>query len=145
VSTGFATVQAALLAALQGAPALSGVAISANRQRPVSAAQASAMVLRLDQAAGDTAVLGMIDWQTAFALECYARADTGTDPAAAVDSLLSAAWAALAGLDYASAGADITISPTVDWQYDDAATPMVCAIVRITAMHRTTLTNLAPL
>ena len=145
MSTGFATVQAALLAALQSAPALAGGNISANRLRPLPAGQAGAIALRLDQAAGDTAVLGMIDWQTTYALECYARADAAADPAAAVDALLAAAWARIAALDYSATGADVTISPAIDWQYDADATPMVCAVIRITAQHRTTLTTLGPL
>jgi hypothetical protein len=144
MSTAFATLQAALLAALTAAPALAGGRISANRLRPIPTGQSTAIVLRLDQAEAQEQVLGALDWQTAFVVECYARAAAGVDPQPAVDSLLNDVWQRLAAREAASLGASITISPKVDWQYDDADTPVVCAVIHLVAQHRTALTTLQP-
>lgn len=143
MSTVFAATQAALLAALQAAPALAGGNISANRQRPIPDGQSVAIVLRLDQAAGEEAGIGsrMFDWQTTYAIECCARAATGTDPATAIDQLLADTWQRLASLSSADLGADISLNPQIDWQYDDTATPVVCAVLRLTARHNRTQHN----
>lgn len=144
MSTAFTAIQAALLAALQAAPALAGGRISVNRLRPIPAGQDSAIVIRLDQANGTEMVLGLVDWQTAFAVECYARAAAGSDASVAVDALLGDTWARLAALDFTDLGAAIALDPQIDWQYDDADTPVVCAVIRIKAQHRTQLATLQP-
>lgn len=145
MSSAFATLQAALLAALVSAPALAGGNVSASRLRPISAGSSTALVLRLEQAEGEERVLGAVDWQTSFSVECYARgAAAGADLVAAVDPLLTDTWARLAALSFASLGADITLNPKVDWQFDDGETPMVCAVIRLTATHRTALSTLTP-
>ena len=142
MSSAFFDIQTALIAALSSATALAGGRIYANRLRPITANQASAIVVRLDQAQGTEMVIGSVDWSTAYAVECYARAASGTDPAAAVDALLTDAWARLAALDFTALDAVISINPQIDWQYDDAETPVVCAVMRLTAQHRTSLAAL---
>ena len=142
MSTAFFDIQTALIAALSEPTALAGGRIYANRLRPIAANQPSAIVVRLDQAQGTEMVLGSVDWSTAYAVECYARAATGADPAAAVDALLADAWARLAALDFTALDAVISINPQIDWQYDDAETPVVCAVMRLTAQHRTSLAAL---
>lgn len=144
MSTVFATTQAAIIAALAAAPALASGQISANRTRAIDAGHAAEIVVRLDQASGDEAGIGsaMFDWQTAYTVECYARAATGADPAAAVDALLGDAWARLASLSSDALGADISLQPQIDWQYDGStATPVVCALIRLTARHHRTARN----
>jgi hypothetical protein len=59
-----------------------------------------------------------------------------------VDTLLLDAWARLAALDFTALDAVISINPQIDWQYDDAETPVVCAVMRLTAQHRTPLSAL---
>jgi hypothetical protein len=142
MSSAFFDIQTALIAALSSATALAGGRIYANRLRPITANQASAIVVRLDQAQGTEMVIGSVEWSTAYAVECYARAASGTDPAAAVDALLLDAWARLAALDFTALDAVISINPQIDWQYDDAETPVVCAVMRLTAQHRTNLAAL---
>ena len=144
MSTAFAALQAALLAALTAAPALAGGRISANRLRPIPTGQNTAIVLRMGRSKGSEEVLGALDWQTPFAVECYARAAAGADPQPAVDVLLSDVWARLAALNDATLGASISINPEIDWQYDDADTPAVCAVIQITAQHRTARATLQP-
>lgn len=142
MSTAFATVQLALVAALSAAPALADGRIHANSLRPIPAGHNAAIVLRLEQSAGDEQVLGALDWRTSFVVECYARAPAGADPSLAVDALLAAVWQRLAALDEAATGACITLQPAIEWQYDATETPVACASIRLTAQHRSTTADL---
>ena len=138
MTSAFIGLQNSLMAALATAPALAGGRIYANRLRPVSAASTTAMVVRLDKAEGLQMVLGAVDWVSSYTVECYARASGNGEPATAIDQLLSDAWARLCTLDATALGAiDITVSPRIDWQYDDVETPLVCAAIQISVQHRT--------
>lgn len=129
----------ALVAACLQAPALAEGRVWANRLRPLSTQQGSAVVVRLVQTRSTEDVLGLLDWQTQFAVECYGRGATGTDPAGAVDALLQDVWARLAGLDSGALGVmAVAVNPAVEWQFDEAETPVACAIVHLVVRHRTT-------
>lgn len=141
----FLAIQTGLRGALIAAPALAGGNVQLNRFRPIPESQSSALVLRLDQTGGQETVLGVLDWVSSYSVECYARAAGGADPAQAVDALLADVWARLAVLDAAGIGAQqLTLTPQIDWQYDDAATALVCAVIRLTVTHSTTTETLAP-
>ena len=145
MTTAFASLQAALLAALSSAPALAGGNIGSNRLRPIPTGQSTALVLRLDASEGTERVLGCVDWQTAFTVECYARgATSAADLVAAVDTLLADTWAGLASLSFQALGDDLIVDPRIDWQFDDGETPMVCAVIRLSAAHRTASSTLTP-
>lgn len=145
-ATAFVAIQTALMGALSVAPALADGRIHPNHLRPIGANQSTALVVRLDQSAGGSEALGALDWVTSYVVECYARAQTGTDPALAVDTLLSDTWARLSMLDPDSqlGVSSITVSPAIDWQYDNADTPVVCALIRVQVQHRTTTGTLDP-
>lgn len=141
--TGFQTIADAIEAALFAAPPLAGGRVYANRLRPLPEGVATALVVRLDKSEAIEVVLGALDWTSGFVLECYARGAGGTDPAEAVDALLGDAWARLAALDAGALGAmAIVINPSIDWQYDEADGPVVCASVTLQVQHRTAVTNL---
>lgn len=145
MSTAFSAVVAAVINALQVAPALADGRIHANRLQPLPAGRASAVVVRLEQSEPREAVLGALDWTTRLAVECYARSQTGTDPAAAVDGLLQAAWRRLRTLDGEQLGV-MAIEPEspIEWQFDDADTPLACAVIRVSVLHRTPASTLQP-
>lgn len=136
--TAFSTIQAALLAALTAAPALAGGNISTNPTRPMPAAQSTAIVLRMDRALASEVPIGSLQWDTSYVVECYARANTGSDPVLAVDALLGGVWARLGVLTDEQIGGTLTMQPAIDWQFDAADTPMVCAVVRVNVQHYTT-------
>lgn len=138
----FVDIQNALAAALSAAPALADGRISLNSLRPVPDGKASAIVVRLDRSDSAENPLRVLNWASSYAVECYARAATGADPAAAVDTLLSDVWTRLCALDLNPHGASLAMRPGIDWQYDEAATPMVCAVLRITVLHQTFATTL---
>lgn len=141
MSSAFLQIQAGLLAALSAAPSLGQVQV--NRYRAIADGVNASLVLRLNQSAGSEGVLGTLDWQSQFSIECYARAVSGADPAATVDPLLLDVYARLAAIDPATIGAqEITFTPQIDWQYDDAATPVVCAIVQLAVRHSTSTASL---
>ena len=138
MSSAFTGLQNSLVAALVAAPALAGGRVYVNRLRPVSANSTTAVVVRLDKSEGLQMVLGAVDWSSAYSVECYARAPGNGEPAGAIDQLLSDVWARLCALDATALGAiDITIAPRIDWQYDDAETPLVCAVIQLSVQHRT--------
>ena len=82
MSTAFASIQAAIIAELSAATALADGRMYANRLRPIGAGHASAIVVRLEQTSGTEMVIGTVDWQSSFTVECYGRAASGADPAA---------------------------------------------------------------
>ncbi len=137
-------IQSAIVAALTAAPALSNV--RANSTRPMPTAQSQSVVVRLLRSRANTPTLigGPYDWTTDFQIECLARASGATaEPAAAVDTLLSAVWERLAGMTPGSlAVLDVRMSPDIDWQYDDADAPMAAAIITLRVVHRTGSTSL---
>lgn len=145
MSTAFQSIADALVAALLAGPALAGGRVYANRLRPLPAGQASAIVVRMEQSAARETVLGAHDWDSQFVVECCARGATGADPAAAVDALLADAWARLAGINASALGAmSVALNPQIEWQYDEADTPVVCAAVRLLVQHRTPVATLNP-
>lgn len=141
----FASIQAALVAALSAAPALAAGRIYTDRARPLATGFDSAVSVRMESSSAAEVMMGALDWTTAYSVECYARATEGTDRATAVDALLTAAWLRLSAMDAQVIGAmAVTLHPQIDWQYDDADTLMGCAIIRLQVQHRTPFATLAP-
>lgn len=136
--TAHLAIAAAVVSALAAAPALAGGRVSLNKQRPVAAGDGTAIVVRLGASTGQEVSLGFIDWTTTLDVECHARANAGTEPAAAVDALLLDTWSRLASLNSASLGAmAVQIGADIDWQFDDLDTPVCAAVIRLQVVHRT--------
>ena len=143
MSTAFQIILDGVIAALVSTPALADGRVFANRLRPLPVGVCTAIVLRLEHSAANETVLGANDWDSAYVVECYARGTVSNDPAAAVDALLGDAWARLAGLDAATLGAtSIAINPAINWQYDEADGPVVCASIRLQVQLRTPVATL---
>lgn len=144
MTTAFLSIAQAIAAALTSAPALAGVPVFQNRLKPLPESQARAVVLRTERSAGQEVVLGMLEWQTDYAVECYGRGATGADPAAAVDDLVQTVWARLATIDLSAWQVMAsTLNPDIGWDYGDAETPFACAILRLQIIHRTPSASLA--
>lgn len=141
-ATAHQRLSAALLERLKTGAALAFGRVYANRLMPVPQGRVSAVVLRVEHAASREVVLGgALDWTSSFAVECYGRGAVGEDPAGAVDALLAQVWACLFGLgpaDLPGLGVmDVAAQRTLEWQFDEAETPVACAIVRFSVRHRT--------
>lgn len=143
-STAFASITAAVGAALQAAHP--GVSVSVNRTRPVSAGSSSALRVYLLNSKRDPS--GPLDgtyWLTTILVDCMARAPAGSDPAQAVDGLLTTAWAALIGAPLSIPGVfDIDSVPAIEWEFDSADTQSACATIRLLVRHSTQLSTLTP-
>lgn len=144
MSSAFLAIAQAIAAALASAPALAGVLVFQNRLRPLQEDQARAVVVRTERGVGQEVVLGMVDWQTDYAIECYGRGATGADAGAAVDDLVQAVWARLVTVDLSAWQVlASTLNPDIAWDYGDAETPFACAIFRLQILHRTPTATLA--
>lgn len=142
-ASAFVVVQAALVTALQSAPALSGVPVYANRTRALPRNDLKAVLLRLDSTRDDAGPHGVRDWATTFEIEPIARAQSGTDPVEAVDPLLQACWCSLDGLMLVGV-MEVAAEPQIEWNFDSADTPLASAVMRITVRHRTDGNTLTP-
>lgn len=133
--TTISTAVAAVVAKLQASPAVSA-SVERVRLRPWKASVDTAIVVRPVRAdAVDPQLMsgGAYAWDSAIAVECYARAAAGTSADAAVDSLLGAAYARLMS-DQTLGGAVRSIEPvnvSFDFDVDDQAT--ACAVIQFIA------------
>lgn len=138
MSTVFRAIALAIAASLSSAPALAGVPVFQNRLKPLPEDQAQAVVVRTERSAGQEVVLGLIDWQTDYVIECYGRGTAGAEPAAAVDDLVQAVWQCLVAVDLSAYQVmGTTLNPDIGWDYGEAETPFACAIFRLQIIHRT--------
>lgn len=146
-TTAFQQVIEAIHVALQDpfAPELAGGRVFVNRLRPLAASDATAIVVRLEGTRGRESVLGARDWTTLIAVECYGRTVGATTAEAAADALVAAAWPRLAALRAPDLGLmEIGVESEIDWLRDSDATTEVCAVIRLTATHRTPYESLTP-
>lgn len=144
-TTAFAQVIEAVRAALAASPALAGGRVFVNRLRPLAASDATAIVVRLDGTRGRESVLGARDWTTLIAVECYGRTVGTTTAEASADALVAAAWQRLMALQAPALGLmEIGVEAEIDWQRDSDASAEVCAVIRLTATHRTPYESLTP-
>ena len=140
MSSIFLQIQSGIAAALTGAAALAGGAVQLNTLRPIAEGINTALVVRLGSTSGNEYVIGSLEWSTSYSVECYARVAPGGDPATGADALLVDVWGRLAALDPASIGAlTLIVNPNIDWQYDDSATPLVCAVFKLQVEHAANL------
>lgn len=144
-ATAFQKVILALHAALAKAPALAGGRVFVNRMRPLAASDATAVVVRLEGTRGRESVLGARDWTTLIAVECYARTVGQTTAEVFADELVADVWQRLAAIQAPHLGLmEIGVETEIDWLRDSDATTEVCAVIRLTATHRTPYESLAP-
>lgn len=141
-------IQTALVALLTAAPALAAGNVKANTTRPMAAQTSAAVVVRMLQSrAAEPKVLGAgYEWQTVYQIECLARgANSAAEPMASIDTLLESAWGRVAAWVPASnlGVIDVRMTPQIDWQIDDADTPLVAATINLTVQHRTQSASLA--
>lgn len=142
MTTAHQAIATAIGDALRAAPALAGGRVYANRVRTLPAGADSFVIVRLDRSMSQAAVLGVYDWTTSLAVECYARS-VGDDPAVAVDQLLQDAWARLAPLQIPDVGQmALVLEPLIEWQVDEADGGYVCAAFRLSIVHRTPTASL---
>jgi hypothetical protein len=83
------------------------------------------------------------DWETLIGIECAARAAAGALAEDAVDVVLAAAYARLAG--WAPAGLaveDALAEPAIDWDTDEGEDQICRATFAVRVVHRTAASTL---
>lgn len=144
MSTAFESITDSLVAALVASPALADGRVWPNRLRPIPHGDNTAIVVRIVQSPGQEDVIGMLDWNSQFAIEVYGRSASGEDPAKVVGSLLQAVWARFCTIDPAALNAmALNLNPSIQWQFDELETPLACATLHLNIMHRTLANSLS--
>lgn len=140
----FSDILAAVVAELQAAPAVAGVAVMTNRLRPLAAGVTGAVVVRLESSQATESSFDTSDWTTTFLIECYGKGTSvSNNPDAAVDLLLSKVYGRLASLSLDGLGiSQVAVQPSIDWQRDEDGTAMVCAVLRLNVIHSTQANSL---
>lgn len=137
--TTFAQITQMLATVLAQSAALAGVDIVTNRKQFVTKALSRSVAICLHKSVGNNRLLGSIRWESTLTLACCARAAESAQAASHTDDLLASVWALLASMEGSQAGFEITIDPSVEWDFvGDAAK----ATLHLTAIHDTNTTDL---
>ena len=146
--TAFIDVVSRVAEILRMAPAVAGT-VERNRLRTLPEECRTAAVVRLSRSQPSLAEIlgGSIDWRTAFAVECYARADSEQEMDAAVDPILRAVYARLAA-DETLGGAVMALEAgAIEWEFSTTSESVAVAVLNFSAMHQTahhTLESIQP-
>lgn len=144
-TTAFQHLTTGLAAVLLASPALASGQIKANPTRHWPAATQQAVAVRLGRADRVSSDACGDHWQVLIEFECSARAATGTDPAEAVDALLSAVPDRIAAADLSALSViDRDPQATIQWQFDAADTPAATATLTLAFVVHTALNRLTP-
>lgn len=143
--TAFQRLAVGLVSVLTASPALASGAVKANPTRPWAENVSQAVAVRLgraDRVSGDSCG---DHWQLVMEFECAARGTTGTDPAAAVDALLSAVADRVAAADL-SAFAVVERDPqgAIQWAFDATDKPNAAATLSLGFTVHTATDRLTP-
>lgn len=135
--TAFATVVAAMVSALQSAPAVSPQVFRA-RMRPLAEQHSTAVVVRIQDAQAQRfAIQGApVDFATTIAVECYARSAT-QDADVAVDQLLSDVYAKLAADTTLGGLVQDLFAASLAYDFDVDAERTACVTVTYQVQLRT--------
>ena len=119
MTTAYAQLVTDVVAALSAATPISNQVYRA-RMRPIAAQHSDAIVVRLGatQVVQKTLAYGRMLCQTELAVECYAKAANSVAPDAAVDALLQAAYARIAGDATVNAAPRLVIMNAIAWDFD---------------------------
>jgi hypothetical protein len=129
----------AMVALLTGAPALAGIAIVANRRRPMpQAVDRQIFVYLEDSMATRGEIKGApFDWSTRVRIECVARDTAGANADVNADALQAAVYAALQANVTLSGLAFDTEPKALAWTEDEADTTVSACQAIYSVWHQT--------
>lgn len=141
MSSIFVDLQDAIVARLVQTPAVA-TKVAKNLLAPVVREQQQVVNVRLVGSSGERSAItdGFIDWTTLMAIDCQARAAADADPVAAVDPILLATFARLAGVGGDDVGLgveDLLPDPALTWEVDEGQTPVATVTFSLRITHRT--------
>lgn len=137
----FVQLAEAFKARLLEAPQIAGDRVFRARQAALKAGWPNGIAIRLVRATSQLAGVGMgapKDWETLFGIECAARAEPDGTAEDAVDVVLAAAYARLAG--WAPAGLsvlDAMAEPAIAWDTEEGEDQICRAYLTVSVTHRT--------
>jgi metal-dependent amidase/aminoacylase/carboxypeptidase family protein len=139
MTTAFQSIAQAYKAALEAAPALTGVAVRANPTSLVERDASSGIAVRTGSSRVFDSSPCADAWETEYTFDITGRASHGSDPALAVDALLAAVYAVLSTLDLSAMSVQdvMGVEPSIERDYDASDTPQAGAALRITTRHFT--------
>lgn len=132
------TAVAAMVSALQSAPAVA-TNVARVRLRPLAQATTQAVVVRpLQSQVGDVDLAPgyPVSWTTAIAVECYAKSTTATSPDVAVDALVESVYSRLM-LDTTLGGAVLSLQPQdISYDFDADGEQTTCVTLVFQTLQR---------
>lgn len=135
--TAFAQIPAAMVTALQAAPAVCAQ-VHRERVRPGAADWTEMVVIRVESA--DLEPLGIrgapINVDTRIAVEMTAKGSTSTAPEAALDALLGRVYARLAQDTTLGGLVGDLVPEGISYEYEAAADPIGSAVLTYRAVHQ---------
>lgn len=137
--TAFLALSDAVLAMLQQAPALAGGNIRRGRRIPVPEGVDQAIDVHVERSSGQVTDLdgSGLAWDTAVAIDLYARAADGTDAEQAIDALLAAVSARIAAAVPPDDVMSWLLDPAIQWELDEADDTLVLASLVLRVQHFT--------
>jgi hypothetical protein len=142
----FIAIAEAIKAKLLEAPQIVGDRVERARQASLKKGWSNGIAVRLVRTNAQLAGVGLgapKDWDTVFGIECVARADVGGLAEDAVDPVLAAAYARLAGAHLGlPALLDVMAEPAISWDTDEGENQICRATFVVTVTHRTAAASL---
>lgn len=137
--TAFLALSDAVVALLQQPPALAGGHIRRGRRVPAPEGVAQAIDVHVERSAGALADLdgSGLAWDTAIAIDLFARAADGIDAEQAIDTLLADVAARFAAADVPADLISWLLEPSIRWELDEADDTLVQASLLLRAQHHT--------
>lgn len=144
--TAFIDIAEAIKAKLLEEPPIVGDRVERARQVSLKKGWANGIAVRLVRTKAQLAGVGMgapKDWGTVFGIECAARADADGLAEDAVDAVVDAAYARLAGANLGlPALLDVMPEPDISWDTDEGETQICRATFVVRVTHRTAAASL---
>lgn len=145
MATAFLTVNDALVALLQQAPAIAGARVYTGRARPLPTEHASSVNVSLEAIRGRQFAIGdgPMDWDVTYGIEIRARGSATVDAVAAVDPLLEAVFARVAGGTPPAGVLGWVLDTQIRVEVEEADTPIASLQLALAVQLRTQAGSLA--
>ena len=137
----FLLISTAVEALLTASPALAGGTVRRGRRVALARGQSQGVDIYLQHSAGQRQMIGNpVLWTTSIGIGCKARGAVAQDGDDAIDLLLMAVYARLAGAalqtQAPTAGiVDTGMDPHIAWEVEEAESVLVTASLTLTVTH----------
>lgn len=118
-----------------------------GKLRPIAQSEATALVVRYDRSSGQLGGIqaGPMDWDSAYAIDCYARVSNTEDAQEAAGALVGLVFSRISVISPAGLGiTNILANPEVVASDSDVDDTLTCLTLFLTIQHRTGSDNLLP-